>query len=223
MEDNCHALGSNYYFKKKIEKSGSCKHSDFSIFSFHPIKAITTFEGGCINFKNKKLFEKAKLLRSHGIVRKKNYWEYDVISNGFNFRLNDVSAAVGISQIKRLKSFIAKRERIAKLYYSLLKNNKNIQFNFNKFPNYNSWHLFIILINFKHLKISKNSFIKKLNSKGIFPQVNYIPTSHFSIYKKKTVFKLSNDFFTKAVSLPIFFDLKKKQIKKVCDEINKII
>ena len=71
MEDNCHALGSSYYFNNKLEKSGSCKHSDFSIFSFHPIKAITTFEGGCINFKNKKDFDRAKLLRSHGILRKK--------------------------------------------------------------------------------------------------------------------------------------------------------
>ena len=222
MEDNCHALGSGYIFKKKVEKSGSCKHSDFSIFSFHPIKAITTFEGGCINFRNKKHFEKAKLLRSHGIVRKKNYWDYDVILNGFNFRLNDVSAAVGISQIKRLKKFIFKRQNIAKLYFKLLKNNKNIEFSFYKFPKYNSWHLFIILINFKILKISKNNFIKRLNLKGIFPQVNYVPTSEFSVYKRKKIFKSSKDFFNKAVSLPIFVDLSFKQIKKICDDINKL-
>jgi dTDP-4-amino-4,6-dideoxygalactose transaminase len=223
MEDNCHALGSSYSFKNKIEKGGSCRHSDFSIFSFHPIKAITTFEGGCINFKSKKLFNKAKLLRSHGITKKKNYWEYDVILNGFNFRLSDVSAAVGISQLKRLKQFIAKRRSIAKLYFKLLKNNKNIKFNFHKFPIHNSWHLFIILIDFKYLKFSKKYFIKKLNSKGIFPQVNYIPTSKFSVYKGKKNFKLSENFFNKEISLPIFFDLKNKQIIKICDHINNVI
>ena len=223
MEDNCHALGSSYNFKNKIEKSGSCKHSDFSIFSFHPIKAITTFEGGCINFKSRKLFNKAKLLRSHGIIKKKKYWEYDVILNGFNFRLNDVSAAVGISQLKRLNQFVKKRQSIAKQYFNLLKNNKNIKFNFNKFPTNNSWHLFIILIDFKSLKLPKDEFIKKLNLKGIFPQVNYVPTSKFSVYKGRKNFKSSENFYSKAVSLPIFFDLKNSQIKKICEYINYII
>ena len=223
MEDNCHALGSKFNLNKKIEKSGSCKLSDFSIFSFHPIKAITTFEGGCINFKNKKLFEKAKLLRSHGIVRTKNYWKYDVVLNGFNFRLNDVSASVGISQIKRLNKFITKRKKIAKLYFNLLKDNKFIKFSFYSFPKNNSWHLFIILIDFKSLKISKENFIKKMNSKGIFLQVNYVPTSHFSIYKGKSFFKSSEKFYNRAVSLPIFFDLRENQIKNICNLINQII
>jgi UDP-4-amino-4,6-dideoxy-L-N-acetyl-beta-L-altrosamine transaminase len=146
-----------------------------------------------------------------------------VILNGFNFRLSDVSAAVGISQLKRLKQFIAKRRSIAKLYFKLLKNNKNIKFNFHKFPIHNSWHLFIILIDFKYLKFSKKYFIKKLNSKGIFPQVNYIPTSKFSVYKGKKNFKLSENFFNKEISLPIFFDLKNKQIIKICDHINNVI
>ena len=223
MEDNCHALGSSYKFKNKIEKSGSCKHSDFSIFSFHPIKAITTFEGGCINFKSRKLFNKAKLLRSHGIIKKKKYWVYNVILNGFNFRLNDVSAAVGISQLKRLNQFVKKRQSIAKQYFNSLKNNKNIKFNFYKFPTNNSWHLFIILVDFKYLKLSKDDFIKKLNLKGIFPQVNYVPTSKFSVYKGRKNFKSSENFYSKAISLPIFFDLKKNQIKKICEYINYII
>lgn len=223
MEDNCHALGSCFDYNKKIEKSGSCKFSDFSIFSFHPIKAITTFEGGCVNFKNKNLFEKAKLLRSHGITKKKNYWDYDVILNGFNFRLNDVSASVGISQIKRLNKFLKKRKKIAKLYFKFLKNNKFIKFSFYSFPKHNSWHLFIILINFKNLKISKDNFIKKMNSKGIFPQVNYVPTSHFSIYKEKKKFESSENFYNKAISLPIFFDLKENQVKKICNLITKVI
>ena len=222
MEDNCHALGSVYYFKSKLEKSGSCKFSDFSIFSFHPIKAITTFEGGCVNFKNKKLFEKAKLFRSHGIIRKKDYWNYDVVLNGFNFRLNDVAASVGISQLKKLKRFLGKRKKIANLYFRLLKNNKFIKFNFYSFPKYNSWHLFIVLINFKLLKISKEKFLKKMNLKKIFPQVNYVPTSRYSVYRGGKKFKSSEDFYSQALSLPIFFDLKESQVKTICKFINRI-
>tara|TARA_X000000950_G_scaffold285603_1_gene392026 strand:+ start:334 stop:1500 length:1167 start_codon:yes stop_codon:yes gene_type:complete len=225
IEDACHALGSKYNFKGKYFNCGNSKHSNFSIFSFHPIKAITTFEGGMITTNSKKFYEKLKLYRSHGIKRSKFNWKYDVIETGFNFRLSDVACSVGISQLNKLKKFIKKRNQIAKYYFRTLKKIPEINFTFNKFPNYNSWHLFIILINFENLKISKLNLLKKLRLNGIVAQINYIPTSSFSNFKKDIKIRNTNSicFFKKALSIPIYYELTHKEQKYISLTIQNLI
>ena len=117
IEDACHALGSSYLYKKKIFKIGSCRHSDISTFSLHPLKTITTGEGGLITTNNLKLDKKIKMLRSLGIKRNKsNHWNYDVVMKGFNFRLNDFQSALGISQLSQIEKFLKKRKKIAFFY-----------------------------------------------------------------------------------------------------------
>ena len=97
IEDACHALGSSYLYKKKFIKVGSCKHSDISTFSLHPLKTITTGEGGLVTTNNLKIDEKIKIFRSLGIKRKFNkHWKYDVVLKGFNFRLNDFQCALNL-------------------------------------------------------------------------------------------------------------------------------
>ena len=102
IEDACHAIGSKYKYNNKSFFIGSCKHSDICVFSFHPVKTITTGEGGAVLTNNKNIANKIRLLRSHGIIRnKKQYWDYDIKQLGFNYRLSDVNCALGFSQLKK--------------------------------------------------------------------------------------------------------------------------
>ena len=100
-----------YYSNNKTYKIGSCKHSDISTFSFHPVKSITTGEGGAITTNTKKIFDKIMILRSIGVKRSKDHWDYDVEELSLNFRLSDIQCALGISQLKKLNKFIKKKKR----------------------------------------------------------------------------------------------------------------
>ena len=223
VEDSCHAFGSKYLYKKFYYKVGSSKHTDFSAFSFHPVKSITTGEGGLVTTNNKKFAEKIKIIRSHGIERSKNYWNYDIKYNGFNYRLSDINAALGISQLKKVKKFLIKRKNIAQTYNLNILQNKIIKKPF--FDKNSSWHLYIIRINFSNLKINRNNFIKYLNKKGIYPQIHYKPIYRFVRYKKysKKKFPLSEKFFSECLSLPIYPSLKKKEVFDIIKHLENII
>ena len=152
IEDACHALGASYISDNKNIMVGSCRHSDLCTFSFHPLKSITTGEGGLVTTNRKYIYDKVKKLSSLGI-EKKNHWEYDVLFTGFNFRLTDFQCALGISQLKKLKKFLSYRKRVFNQYIKSLKDLKEIQLpSFN--PKYKSSnHLFIIkLKNFSQNK-----------------------------------------------------------------------
>ena len=192
---------------------GSCTHSDISTFSFHPVKSITTGEGGAVTTNNKLYFNKMNLLRSHGIIRGKNYWHYDIKNPGYNYRISDINCALGITQIKKTNFFLTKRKKIYKNYIRLF---KNIFPNIIFFPKYDrknepSFHLFIININFKKLKINKDQFIKELNKKNIFPQFHYIPLYKFSYVSNKSKFQDSENYFNNTMSLPIYVGLTIKE------------
>ncbi len=223
IEDSCHAFGSKYLYKNSIFKVGSSKHTDASSFSFHPVKSITTGEGGLITTRNKNLAKKVKLLRSHGIERGKNYWNYDIKNNGFNYRLSDINAALGLSQLRKINYILKKRKDVAKIYNSELKQSKILQKPF--FDTNSSWHLYIVKIDFSKLKISKDFFIKQLIKKNIFPQVHYVPTYRFSLFNnfKQNNFPYSETFFSQCLSLPIYTSLKIDDIRYVIKNLNSII
>jgi len=226
IEDACHALGGKYKINKKFFSVGSCKHADISTFSFHPVKSITTGEGGLITTNNKRIFEKALLFRSHGIVRKKkNHWEYDVISPGLNYRLSDLNCSLGLSQLKKLNLFIQKRDQIAKLYFKLLKNIDAIQLPISFKEISSSWHLFVIKINFFKIKKKKANLFKFFLKKNIRLQQHYIPINNFSFYKNKIKgsFKNSEIYMSQAVSLPIHYSCSKKDIINVCKNLKKFL
>lgn len=215
LEDACHALGAKYKVNKKFYKVGSCKHSDISIFSLHPLKSITTGEGGVISTNNKFFFENCKLLRSHGMLKNSQYYnyKYDIIKTGFNFRLSDINCALGISQLKSLKKFIKKRDQIAKIYNKLFKNLNSIEISHNQnLKNISSWHLYIIKIDFNKLKVSRNNLIKFLYENKILTQIHYIPIFMFKNFKKTSKGKFPNalEYYNCCLSLPIYYDLKKK-------------
>ena len=229
IEDACHALGSKYINKFNLYKTGCSKHSDITTFSFHPVKAITTGEGGAISTNSAKLYERARLYRSHGIIRKRKYWDYDIKYTGFNFRLSDINCSLGISQLSSIDKFIKKRRSIAKYYHRHLEPlSEYITPNeiFNKFSAY---HLFIVRLNYKNFNnVNKEKFIYFMKKKKINLQFHYKPIYRYSFFRKNRNFKITNKinsekFQKNAVSLPIFYDLKKKNLKKIIVSIKKFI
>ena len=227
VNDNCHAFGSKF----NNDEDYAIKYADIVTQSFHPVKQITTGEGGAIMTNNKNLYLKAKLLRSHGMIRNDNKntkpWLYSMNDLGYNYRLPDINCALGISQLKKIKIFIKKRRQIAEIYtknlsldcIKLPKNDKNI---------FHSYHLYPIQVNFKNLKIDKKTFFKKMMEQNINLQVHYIPIHLQNYYRKKYGFKkgdfkISENFYKDEVSLPIYYTLSEKQQYRVINVIKKIL
>ncbi len=229
IEDACHALGAKYGSKKN-DLVGSCKFSETSVFSFHPLKSITTGEGGMVTTNNLKIYKKLLILRNHGMIRKKSNskiynWNYKIVLPGFNFRLTDFQCSLGINQLKRLDRFILKRQAIAKEYINFfLKLEKYVNCPKISENKLSSYHLFIL--NLKKFKISRDKLITKLFNKNIICQVHYIPVFNFPYYRnmfKKDNFKNANKYFNSSLSIPIYYDLNKKDINYICNQIKKII
>ena len=222
IEDACHAYGSSYIYKKKIYKVGECKHCDLSTFSFHPLKTITTGEGGLVSTNSKKYYDRLNNLRSHGIKRNPKYhWKYDVIENGLNYRISDANCALGLSQLKKINQFILKRKKIYQYYLKELNKNTSLI----KFPNYSknifsSYHLAILHIDFKKLKKKKDAFLKFMVQKKIILQYHYIPIYKFKIGSKfKGSFRNAETYYKNTVSLPIHYNLSVKDQDRVIKEI----
>ena len=224
VNDNCHALGS----KLNNDKAYSSKFADIVTQSFHPVKQITTGEGGAIITNNKKIYSKCLLLRNHGIKRnKEKWWSYSMSELGFNYRISDINCALGSSQISRLSKKIKRKREIAQLYNEKIKNDF-LQLPVEKQNVYHSYHLYPLLIDFKKLKISKDSFIQEMSKKDITLQVHYKPIHLQNYYKnkygfKKNDFKIAENFYSKEVSLPIYYGLKTKDQIKVIKTMDSIL
>ena len=231
IEDASHAIGATY---NRI-KVGSCQHSDITVFSFHPVKIITTAEGGMALTNKKKLESKIRRLSTHGITKDKSImfprpkdeiWNYQQIQLGFNYRMNDIQAALGLSQMQRLDFHVSRRREIADYYNKKFKNSSIIipwQL-----PNtFSTYHLYVIYINDKSYEGLQKKIYKKLHQNGIAANLHYIPVHRQPYYEKlgfkKGDFIQSEKFHRNALSLPIFPTLKKSECKKVVDVIFEII
>jgi dTDP-4-amino-4,6-dideoxygalactose transaminase len=221
IEDACHALGAKYKFKEKYINIGSCKHSDIAVFSLHPVKTITSGEGGVITTNNKILYNRQKMLRSHYIIRenKKKHWKYQINKIGFNYRLSDINCALGLSQFKKINKFISFRKKIFNIYRNKLKTINNLI----SFPPYNNnyksaYHLFIISINFEEIKATKDKLLKLFKKAGILCQYHYIPIYKFNLFQKKidlNHYKGAEYYYKNSLSLPIFYNLGFVYQKKI--------
>ena len=217
IEDACHALGASWTDSKGItRKVGSSSHSDMSVFSFHPVKSITTGEGGAITTNSRRLYERLVSLRAHGVVKSPERlyndeglpWYYEMQDLGFNYRLTDVQCALGISQLNKLDRFIARRKEIACLYDRLLS-----KYQFIKTPalsqgSESAWHLYPVRIDFAWIGASKKEFFELMKAIGINLQVHYIPV-HLQPYYRALGFKpgdfpRAESFYAEEVSLPIY-------------------
>jgi UDP-4-amino-4,6-dideoxy-L-N-acetyl-beta-L-altrosamine transaminase len=224
LEDCAHSIGA------KIDgiKAGSCTNSDCSIFSFHPVKHITTGEGGAITTNSKELYEKLLLLRAHGMTPRADIapWQYDMIELGFNYRLTDISCALGLSQLKKLDSFLYLRRSIAKRYDDFFS-----KMNFIKplydFTNNSAYHLYVIKIDFEKLNINKKEFVLKMRENSIGLQLHYIPINKQPYYKNlgfgDEITPLMDEYYQKAISLPIYPNLSLDEQNYVCEKILEIL
>jgi len=213
IEDASHAIGGKY----KDSNIGSCKYSDITVFSFHPVKIITTGEGGAILTNSNIINKKVKMLRSHGITRETSsykkqeiVWYYEQRELGLNYRLTDIQAALGLSQLKRISNFVEKRREIASQYDIAFKDCKAIQTPYVEPDSFSVFHLYVVL--FKNQKIRKK-VINYLLNKNIRTNIHYIPIHTQPYYKKLSVYHdLHNsiNYFDRALSLPIYPGLTKK-------------
>ena len=227
IEDACHAFGSTYKMNRKDYKIGSCSHADISTFSFHPLKTITTGEGGAVTTNRSQIAKKIFLLRSHNLYKKnkKEYWKYKAKGVGYNYRLSDLNCSLGISQISKVNEIIKKRSFIVQQYKEKLIKYKN----YIDIPSYSTelkscHHLMLVSFNFKKLLTNKDVFLKFMNKNNIYPQQHYIPLFEVCDIKyNKRYFINTLDFYRNCVSLPIFYSLKNKQIDKVVKSIEKFI
>lgn len=217
IEDACHAFGAQYKYLNKFYKIGSCRHSDLATFSMHPLKTITTGEGGMVTTNNLFFYKKIIRFRSHGIDRDvKKHWKYNIKEYGFNYRLSDLNCALGLSQLKKVNKFINDRRRIYNIYKKELNKYKNyinlISIDQRTKP---SFHLILIKINFKKLKKNKDDLLNYLKKKNFFCQQHYIPIFNFSAYDKQKKFSNSKEYYQSSLSLPIYYNLEKKIIEKI--------
>ena len=211
IEDACHALGANYKSKDKIYKVGSCKHSDISTFSLHPLKSITTGEGGIVTTNIKKINDKIQRLRSIGIKRSNyKHWQYDVIQNGLNFRLTDFQSALGISQLKKIKLFISKRKKIFRYYNDRLKDIEHIRTPSDLKNFESSYHLYLINLKAGNKKI-KDKLFKYMLKNNVMVQSHYIPIFKFKVFNDKFIGTNAKKYYDSTISLPIYFELTIKQ------------
>ena len=229
IEDASHALGGMY----KSEPIGCCKYSDITVFSFHPVKIITTGEGGMALTNNKDLGLKLKLLRSHGITRnpeimEKNDgpWYYEQMDLGYNYRMNDIQAALGISQIKRLHEFIERRKNIAEQYNFELRG-LPIKLPQIHSDNISSYHLYIIRLKNNKVKAKQKEIFEALRGYGLGVNLHYIPIYRQPFYKKYNYnllnFPESEKYYSEAISIPIFPSMTKNQQKEVVEVLSKVL
>jgi perosamine synthetase len=212
IEDACHALGASLNGKKV----GSI--ADLTIFSFHPVKSITTGEGGAVLTNNKKFYEKLLSLRSHGIKKDKNGMNV-MLELGFNYRLTDIQAALGVNQLKRLDSFIKKRHQLVKIYSRYLKDIPKIILPQQVEKSYSSWHLFVIRTDPKH----RDKLREYLKECGIAVNFHY-PSVYSHPYYRNNGYKnihleRADIYHDTAITLPLFTRLEKKQIQYISESI----
>jgi UDP-4-amino-4,6-dideoxy-N-acetyl-beta-L-altrosamine transaminase len=245
IEDACHALGSLY----KDKKTGSCSFSDMTVMSFHPVKHITTGEGGVVFTNNEELLTKLRLLRSHGITSdpeaylnhdlafqsgnpntcsEVNPWYYEQVAIGFNYRITDIQCALGLSQLKKLSRFRARRREIVNQYNRAFSNADCIRIPFEAKDCRSNFHLYVPLFDFDKMGISRARFMEKLKDRGIQTQVHYIPVHFHSYYRRQFGTgpgdcPNAEDYYRQCLSLPLHPSMNDMDVNRVLMVIGNIL
>ena len=231
IEDASHAIGGKYLDKP----IGGCQYSDITVFSFHPVKIITTAEGGLATTNDEKLAERMQLFRSHGVTRdaklitnvSEGDWYYQQVDLGFNYRMTELQAALGISQMQRLDDFVAKRHILQKRY-DLLLSIPLITRPFQDEDSYSALHLYPIQIDLNKVSKNREQVFDELREAGVGVNVHYIPI-HTQPYYRKFGFKdgdfpNSENYYEAALSLPLYsgmsFQEQDKVVKSVIEVVN---
>ena len=230
IEDASHAIGG----MNADEPIGNCKFSDIAVFSFHPVKIITSGEGGAALTNNPELDKNMRLFASHGITRNTKLmenvpdgpWYYEQLSLGSNYRMTELQAALGLSQMSRINSFIQKRHQIAKRYNDELKHlplTLPAQGN----EHYSSYHLYIIRLKLDAIQKSHKEIFEELRREGLGVNLHYIPVYHHPYFKKlgfkKGYCPEAENYYREAISIPIYFGLSDELQDQAIETISKVL
>lgn len=228
IEDGAHALGAKYNGKK----IGCLTYSEMAMFSFHPVKHITTGEGGIIVTNNEEYFERLQLFRSHGITKSNlineshGDWYYEMQYLGFNYRITDIQCALGVSQLKKLDSFVKARRKIANTYNELFEGNPYFDVTIEKENRESAYHLYPILLKDNLVKNKKEIFAK-LRVNGLGVQVHYIPVYKQPYYQKlgfkNDLCPVCEEFYAKEMSIPMYPTLTDEDIEFVNETLNNVL
>ncbi|MBN1871043.1 MAG: UDP-4-amino-4,6-dideoxy-N-acetyl-beta-L-altrosamine transaminase [Candidatus Omnitrophica bacterium] len=234
IEDAAHALGATY----QDTKIGSCRYSDMTVFSFHPVKSITTGEGGAVLTNSKELYRKLLMLRNHGITKDgpwstpeaaevKGPWYYEQQFLGFNYRITDIQCAMGIIQMKRLDSFIRRRREIATEYNKVFSGLSWLELPRERNEINSAWHLYPVRVNKKAApRYKRKKVFNQLRQKGLLVQVHYIPVYLHPYYEslgyRKGICPKAEDFYEREISIPLHPSMKNKDVRYVIETVKGI-
>lgn len=224
VEDACHALGSTYMGKR----TGECAFSDMVVFSFHPVKHITTGEGGAVVTNNKEYYTRLQQFKSHGIVRdgfggeSPGDWYYEMNFLGFNYRMSDIQAALGLSQLSKLDDFVSKRRQIAASYHRAFRGNPYFVTPVDAADSKSSYHLYPIRLKSRFLS-RKKSIFRALRRRGLGVQVHYLPVYRHPYYRglgfADTFTPNAEDFYAREISIPLFPSMTSRQVETSADTL----
>ena len=216
VEDAAHAIGSEY----KGKKVGCCEFSDMTVFSFHPVKTITTAEGGAVVTNNKELYDKLCAFRAHGMHKDgdmANTWEYEMRELGYNYRMTDVQASLGISQLKRLDNFKKRRREIVKYYNQELNLPHLIERDYSNA----CFHLYPILVE------DREKFYFAAREKGLYLQIHYIPVHTQPYYRELGYnwgdYPNAERYYEQCISLPLYPELTDEDLKEIVKRVKSIL
>lgn len=230
IEDASHATGAMY----KDTRVGSCRYSDMTVFSFHPVKIITAGEGGMVLTNRKDLYDKLAILRTHAIVRDPaqmthepdGEWYYQQIDLGYNYRMTDFQAALGYSQMDRLEAFVARRRQLAKRYDELLAD-LPLRTPKQDSDTNSSWHIYVVRMDKNRVNKNKQVIFEEMRARGVQLNLHYIPVHLQPYYQalgfKKGDFPVSERYYEEAFTLPIYYDLTDEQQETVVKALREVL
>jgi UDP-4-amino-4,6-dideoxy-N-acetyl-beta-L-altrosamine transaminase len=235
LEDCAHSIGAT----DSGVNAGSCKASDCSILSFHPVKNLTTGEGGAVTTNSKEIYDKVMRLRTHGIVRdgfvddamaydvkgNKNPWYYEMQELGYNYRITDIQCALGISQFKKLDGFIARRRELAQRYDRAFENGSVKPLY--TFDGRSSYHLYVARTDFEKASVTKAEFFMKMRERGIGLQLHYIPINRQPYYRElgygAEYTPVMDEYYSECFSLPMYASLTDAEQDYVVASVREIL
>lgn len=224
IEDAAHAIGSRYRDGSPV---GNCRYSVMTVFSFHPVKTMTTGEGGAVTTNDSSLFERLKMLRSHGIFRDFDVsdgapgpWYYEMRELGFNYRLTELQAALGVSQMLKLNRFVQRRRAIVDRYNAAFRNVSWLTVPYEPAGKNSAFHLYVLKIDFQSIGLERAGAMKALREKGIGTQVHYIPVYLQPYYHRTYEYgpglcPRAEEYYAQALSIPLFPAMTDAEVERV--------